>query len=135
GTWQVTLQPQSATTGASVEVPSTLTIPPGGAALLGVFARTAVDAVAGDDYGFVLLTHGSVVRRIPYAFSVTRPGLETGQVAPLKAIQVGSTRTGVNRASAYRWPNAAFGPPAAFGQAPPVNETGAEKLYVTHVNV
>src|SRR5207237_1478947 len=46
-----------------------------------------------------------------------------------------STRTGVNRASAYRWPNAAFGPAAAFGQAPPVNETGAEKLHVTHVNV
>jgi Bacterial Ig domain/Subtilase family len=134
GTWQVSLQPQSATAGASVDIPPTLTIPPGGAALLTAFARAAVDAVVGDDYGFIVLTHGTVVRRIPYAFSVTRPGLAGGPAAPLKGLQVGDTRVGVNRASVYRWPNAAFGPAPAFGQAPPVNETGAEKLYVTHVN-
>src|SRR5438270_9955510 len=33
GTWNVSLEPQSATTGARVDFPSTITVPPGGDAL------------------------------------------------------------------------------------------------------
>src|SRR5439155_10171215 len=128
------LQPQSATPGTAVDVPSTITLPPAGDAVLTVFARAAVDAAAGDDYGFVVMSHGSVVRRIPYEFSVTRPGLEGVAAKPLAAVQVGDTRSGVNHATVYRWPEAAFGPAPAFGQAPPVHEPGREQLYVTHVS-
>ena len=59
---------------------------------------------------------------------VTRPGLESVPVLPLRQLQTGDTRRGVSRASAYRYPAAAFGPaPSYFGA--PVNEDGAEKLY------
>ena len=32
---------------------------------------------AGDDYGFIVLRKGDVTRRIPYEFTVERPGLES----------------------------------------------------------
>ena len=44
---------------------------------------------------------------VPYALLVTRPGLATRAGAPARQFQVGDTRTGVSRASAYRYPAAA----------------------------
>ena len=59
---------------------------------------------------------------------VTRPGLEQAAILPLRDIQSGDTRKGMSKASAYRYPAAAFGPaPNYFGA--PVNEDGAETLY------
>ena len=75
GTWQVELHPQSASTGASLDVSPMVIVAPGGDGMLTVTARAAADAVAGDDYGFLVLRRGNDTRRIPYDFFVGRPGL------------------------------------------------------------
>ena len=129
GTWSVSVQPQATSDGASVDVPGTLSVAPGGSAYLPIAARASADAAAGDDYGFVVLQQGSVTRRIPYYFSVTRPLLAQAQVLPLRENQLGSTLTGSNGASVYRWPAAPFGPGRAFAGEPTVDEAGAEKVY------
>ena len=133
GTWTITLQPQSATAGANLDVPAAVVVPPGGTVDLPVTARTDVGAAAGDDYGFIVLHRGAVTRRVPYLFLVARPQLESEQATPLKKYAAGDTRSGDSKVSAYRFPTAAFGPaPDYFG--PPENEPGAEKLYVMHVS-
>ena len=95
---------------------------------LPVTARAAADAETGEAYGFLLLRRGDVVRKVPYALLVTRPGLANAPVTPLQFFQTGDTRRGVSRAAAYRYPAAAFGPAPSY-TGPPVNEVGAEKLY------
>jgi len=55
GTWDVELQPQSATAGALLELPSTVELAPGGIATLPVVATASGTAAAGDDYGFIVL--------------------------------------------------------------------------------
>jgi minor extracellular serine protease Vpr len=128
GTWQVDLRPQSATAGAMLDLPASITVPPGGDALLTADARASADAAAGDDYGFIVLRQGDVTRRIPYEFTVERPGLEQLTPKPLQAVEVGDTRAGQSRASAYRWPAAPFGQPPGYTGAP-MDEAGAEQLY------
>jgi subtilisin family serine protease len=130
GTWDVSLQAQSASNGATINFSPTLTVPPGGTAMLTVTAATSATAQPGDDYGFVVLKHGSDTRRIPYDFYVTNPGLAKEAAIPLKALQSGDTRKGKNLASVYRWPAAPFGlPPNPTGS--PTDEKGKEHLYVT----
>jgi minor extracellular serine protease Vpr len=128
GTWQVQLQSQAASTGASLDVSPTLLLAPGGSAILNVTAKAGTEA--GDDYGFLVLRRGSDVRRIPYDFYVTRPGLAGVTAAPLRTTQAGDTRKGQNRASVYRWPAAPFGLPASFTGAA-MDDSGKEHLYVT----
>ncbi len=132
GTWTVELHPQSATAGATIDLPATVTISPGSYGVLTAVARASADATAGDDYGFIVLRRGSDVRRIPYAFLVERPGLELVPAAVLKDDQIGDTRKGESKVNAYRWPAAPFGPPASYS-GPPTDETGAEQLYVTEL--
>ena len=132
GTWQVELEPQSATAGTEVDLPGSITILPGGDALLTAVARASASAPAGDDYGFIVLSRGDVTRRIPYEFSVERPGLESVPAVKLQPIQVGDTRTGTSKVNAYRWPAAPFGPPPSY-TGPPTDENGAEQLYVAEL--
>ena len=54
--------------------------------------------------GFVVLTKGTVTRRVPYYFEVTKPALANVQAADLKAVQTGDTVTGQSRVSQYRFP-------------------------------
>jgi minor extracellular serine protease Vpr len=127
-TWQVELVPQAATAGASVELPGTLAIAPGGGADLPIVARAAPDAVQGENFGFVVLRNGASTRRVPYFFLVDRPALAAAAVVPLKKRQRGTTRAGTDLVRAYRYPV------APFGNAPdtaPMDEDGAEKVYVT----
>jgi minor extracellular serine protease Vpr len=130
GTWQVELQPQSATAGAMLELPAQITLAPGGDTLLTAVARASASAQAGDDYGFIVLRKGALTRRIPYEFTVERPGVESVTPVRIRSYQVGDTRSGTSRASVYRWPTAPFGPAASYTGSP-VDEDGAEKLYVT----
>jgi minor extracellular serine protease Vpr len=130
GTWQVELQPQSATAGTMIDLPASVTILPGGDALLTAVARASASAAAGDDYGFIVLRKGDATRRIPYAFTVERPALESAPAVKLQALQAGDTRSGSNKASVYRWPAAPFGPAPSY-VGPPTDEDGAERLYVT----
>jgi hypothetical protein len=73
------------------------------------------------------------VRRIPYAFSVTRPRLPLAATPiPLRRSQVGDTRRGTSHASVYCCPSEPFGPPPGY-VGRPMNESGAERVYVTRL--
>lgn len=133
GTWQVELYPQAATAGASIHLPSTIELAPGDAATLPVVVSAAKGAPEGENYGFIVLRRGDATRRIPYMFLVTRPAFESVQPIPLKAVQAGTTKTGVSRAHVYRYPQWPFGPPPDYATGPPMNEGGAEKVYSTLV--
>ena len=135
GTWQVEVQPQAATQGALLDLPGSITVPPDGEAFLPVSARALVDALPGDDYGFIVLRQGDVTRRIPYYFSVTRPKLEGAQARPLLPLQTGTTAQGVSRVDLYRFPNAPFGPSPTFSGQPPESENGAEQVYSVKIDV
>jgi len=131
GTWSVGLQSQAATAGASIDIPGTVVIAPGGEADLSVVVKASAGAVQGENYGFVVLHQGSITRRVPYFFLVDKPALAQATVLPLKKIQSGDTRTGVDRVDAYRYPVAPFG---NAPDSPPMTEDGAEKVYVTTLN-
>jgi minor extracellular serine protease Vpr len=133
GTWAVGLQSQAATTGAFVDLPATVAVSPGGVAEIPVVVRADANAATGDDDGFVTLTQGSDVRRIPYYFSVERPGAEITPVVPLRKLQTGDTRTGKSNIAQYRFPGSPFGPPPTYTGAP-MDESGGEKLYSLHVS-
>jgi subtilisin family serine protease len=133
GAWVVSVEPQTSSAGAAIDVPGTVTLAPGGETDFTVAVSARPDAVKGDDYGFVVLRHGTQTRRIPYLFMVTRPGLEGASVQPLKTLQTGDTRTGLSRADFYRFPDAPFGPAPNYLAAPTQVEDGAEQLYVTHL--
>jgi len=128
GTWSAEVQPQVATSGATVEV-APFSIGPGGTAVVQMVARASASAPGGDNFGFVLLRRGSDVRRIPYAFSVTRPQLTGVRTTPLKKLQSGDTRQGDDRARVYRWPTSPFAVLGIFGVDPSVNEDGKETVY------
>jgi minor extracellular serine protease Vpr len=128
GPWQVGLQPQAASRGATLELPATIELPPGGDAPLVAVARAAADAEAGENYGFVVLGRGGETRRIPYFFLVERPGLEALEATELRAMQEGTTASGESRVSSYRYPTAPFGHPPNF-VGPPMEEDGGERLY------
>jgi subtilisin family serine protease len=128
GTWTVEVKPQSQPGGVEIVVPGAIAVPPGGDLQVPVTARAAAGAGLGEAYGLLLLRRGDVVRKVAYAMLVTRPGLEQAPIVPLRQVQSGDTRKGASRASAYRYPAAAFGPaPSYFGA--PVNEDGGETLY------
>jgi subtilisin family serine protease len=133
GTWTVGLQPQAATSGAAVDLPPAIAVAPGGTADVTVIVRAGSNAAAGDNYGFITLTRGTDVRRIPYYFSVERPGAENLPAIPLKKFQVGDTFPGKSWISQYRFPSAPFGPPSTY-TGPPMNENGKETLYSIHIN-
>jgi subtilisin family serine protease len=133
GTWTLELSPQSASAGATLDFPSTVDVPPGGEVDVPITARATAGAVAGDDYGLVVLRRGNQTRRIPYLFLVTRPALAGVTPTPLAPTQTGDTRAGTSLVDVYRFPAAPFGPPPTYvGQ--PMDEAGAEQVYVTHLN-
>jgi hypothetical protein len=129
GAWSVEIRPQVATSGASVEA-APFALGPGGTAVVQMTARAAAGAPDGDNFGFVVLRRGDAVRRLPYAFRVTRPQLTGSRVVPLRATQSGNTATaGENRAQVYRWPTSPFSILGIFGVDPSVNEVGRETVY------
>jgi subtilisin family serine protease len=129
GNWLVELQAQQATDGAAVGLSGPVLLAPGGTATFPVTVTASATATPGDNFGFLVLRQGATVRRIPYFFSVTRPRLAAVSVAPLRATQTGDTRRGQSRASVYRWPTAPFGTDLVYDGKPPVDETGAERVY------
>ena len=133
GTWTIELRPQSASAGATIDLPSSVILAPGGTADMPVTARADSGAPAGDNYGFVVLRQGSLTRRVPYAFFVTRPGLANVPVRTLRRLQTGSTRTGSSFANRYRFPSAPFGHSPDYGTGPEMREDGAERLYSIQV--
>ncbi|HVM69852.1 MAG TPA: hypothetical protein VM204_08470, partial [Gaiellaceae bacterium] len=133
GTWAVEVRAQAQPEGVVIEVPGSVTVAPGGDVRFPVTARVAAGASDGEAYGFVLLRRGDVVRKVPYALLVTRPGLERVPVKRLRFLQTGDTRRGTSHASVYRYPAAAFGPAASY-TGRPVDESGAEQLYSIRID-
>ena len=131
GTWQVELQSQAATAGASLDVPGIALVAPGGEADISIVARATAGATQGENYGFVVLRKGSVTRRVPYFFLVDKPALAAAAVLSLKRTQTGDTRTGTDLVQTYRYPVAPFG---NAPDMPPMLEDGNEKVYVTSVD-
>jgi minor extracellular serine protease Vpr len=129
GIWSVQVQPQSASSGASIEVPGLVAVAPGGRADLSVVASATAQAAAGDDYGFLVMRTGAETRRIPYAFFVTRPALQDANPVRLRQYQTGTTQGGASFVQAYRWPAAPFGYPPSF-TGPSMVEDGVERVYV-----
>jgi minor extracellular serine protease Vpr len=132
GTWQIELRPQSASPGATLELPATVDVPPGGSVEIAVGAHAVADASSdgggGLNYGFVVLRRGDLVRRVPYLFLVTRPRLALHQPRKLQRFQAGNTRLGDDLVRRYRFPTTPFGP--NVGGAP-MEEDGAERVYFT----
>jgi minor extracellular serine protease Vpr len=128
GTWTAEIQAQVASSGATVAA-APVTIAPGGSVVMQVVAHAAAGAGAGDNFGFVVLRRGADARRIPYAFSVSRSSLTGAPVTPLRPLQSGDTRSGEDRARAYRWPTSPFSILGIFGVDPSLNDDGKEKIY------
>ncbi len=129
GTWSVQIQPQVASSGATVEA-APFSLATGGTAVVQMVARAGAGAAGGDNFGFIVLRRGADTRRIPYAFSVTRPRLTGSPVIPLKKTQSGNTASaGEDRARVYRWPTSPFSILGIFGVDPSVNEDGRETVY------
>jgi minor extracellular serine protease Vpr len=129
GTWSVQLQPQSASAGFAIDVPSLVTIGPGGSATLPVTIVGEAAAAAGDNIGYLVLRRGAVARRIPYAAFAIRPALASARVRPLRRIQSGSTRGRASPAGVYRFPTAPFGHPPDYSSGAPMQEDGAERVF------
>jgi minor extracellular serine protease Vpr len=128
GTWSVEVLAQGAPEGTRLELPGSVAVAPGGELRIPVTARASAAGGTGEAYGMLLLRRGDVVRKVPYAFLVTRPGLASVPVRELQFLQEGDTRRGTSHASAYRYPAAAFGPAPSYVGAP-VDEDGAEQVY------
>ncbi len=132
GTWVAEVRPQVASAGATVGA-APVSVAPGGTTVMQITASVAAGAVQGDNFGFVLLRRGGDVRRIPYAFSVSRSSLTGAPVTALKTLQSGDTRTGEDRARVYRWPTSPFSILGIFGVDPSVNDDGKEKIYSLNI--
>jgi hypothetical protein len=129
GVWAVELRPQSASAGVTIDLPSLVSIAPGGVADLPVTVRGAVNATPGDNVGLIVLRQGAVTRRIPYAVFATRPALATVQARALKQVQTGTTRGRASLVQLYRFPTAPFGHPPDYGVTAPMREDGGERLF------
>jgi subtilisin family serine protease len=134
GPWQATLRPQATTPGATLTIGPLAELAVGATQTVTATVDVAATAASGWDYGFVVLGQGTLARRIPYAFFVTRPQLAAATPIPLAREQKGDTRRGTSRASVYCCPAAPFGPPPAYDSGAPMRESGAEHVYVVRID-
>jgi subtilisin family serine protease len=120
--WTAAVAPQSTLRGSTLTVsqPSpdvTLTL------------TTAADAAEGDGYGFVTLTRGTDVRRVPYWFHVEAPllGTEPHRTLTRPGTYTGNTRKGKSLVSTYRWPEAGLACNCKTGV--PLDLSGPEQVF------
>jgi subtilisin family serine protease len=98
GGWTATVAMQGGS--GSVSVPPTATVP-------GTLTVTATGGqVVGDTTGFVVLTHGADVRRIPFWFATSAPKLagEPKITLTKPGVYHGTTVGGLSLVSSYRYP-------------------------------
>ncbi|MDP9307075.1 MAG: S8 family serine peptidase [Actinomycetota bacterium] len=119
GAWSVTIQRQAA--GATVSAPATVSVP----GALSIRATSTKAAKQGDVMGWVVLTRGTVTRRIPFWLRVTVPQLGRDRHRTLNrpGIYQGNTRRGASRVGCYRYPSN----PSALGIAPCLH--GPEQVF------
>jgi hypothetical protein len=102
GTWTVATSLQGGASGVTVSGPATVSVP----GRLDVTATAAASAPAADVTGFVTLTAGGAVRRIPFWFRVADPKLGTEPHGTLRTTGTykGQTRGKESLVSSYRYP-------------------------------
>lgn len=111
GTWTAAVALQGGSSGGSVGVPGSVTVP----------GRLDVTATAGsaegDVTGFVVLTLGTTVRRIPFWFHTADPKLATEPHGTVRATgtYAGTTKGKPSVVSTYRYPASPQGVPPAGG--------------------
>ena len=111
--WTATIAAQTAPRGVTL-APSAPTAAAG--TTLGITLKVAANAASGDATGFVLLTRGSDVRRIPYWAHVEVPQLQLDPHATLTkpGVYGGNTAGKPSRVSTYRYPEGALGAAASL---------------------
>jgi len=120
--WTVSLEPQAATAGATL-APSPTTVAAG--SNVGITLTVATSAAEGDDIGFVLLTRGTDVRRVPYWFHVEEPRLATEPHVAISrpGVYKGDTAGKPSLVSTYRYPEGNLGASIAL------NLSGPEQVF------
>jgi len=104
--WTVTIQPQATPSGSSLGV--TPTVVAGGTVEVDLsVSPTAPPATTGDGTGFVVLTRGTDVRRVPYWFRVESPklGSERARTLTRPGVYGGDTAGKPSLVSSYRYPD------------------------------
>jgi subtilisin family serine protease len=107
GTWDATVETITAAAGAGLVVASAVSVP----GTLDLSPTVSTDAAEGDLTGFVRLTRGTDVRRIPFWLRVVRPRLAAATAIELRlpGLHVGDTRGNSSLASRYRYPDVPTG--------------------------
>jgi hypothetical protein len=121
--WTVTVQPQATPSGV-VFAPSTPTVVAGGS--VDFTLSVAPTAAEGEANGFVLLTRGTDVRRVPYWFRVEAPklGSEPFRSLARAGVYTGDTAGKPSLVSSYRYPDDSSG-----GAAFPLELGGPEQVF------
>jgi subtilisin family serine protease len=120
--WTVSVAAQSMPSGAALAV--TPTVVPGTAVT--VTLTTAPGAADGEATGFIVLTRGTDVRRVPFWFRVSSPklALEPHSLLPGPGIYHGNTRGKRALVSTYRYPETSF-----VAVAVPLDLSGPEQVF------
>ena len=121
--WTVTVQSQTSPSGANL-APSSPTVVAGGS--VNITLSVAPTAAEGEADGFVLLTRGTDVRRVPYWFRVEAPKLGGEPFRPLSrpGVYTGDTAGKPSLVSTYRYPDESSG-----GATFPIDLGGPEQVF------
>ena len=120
--WNVTVTPQSAPLGSTLTV--TPTVAPG--TPVTVTLTTAADAAEGPGVGFIVLSRGTDVRRVPYWFRSTTPrlGEEPHTLLPGPGLYHGNTKGKPSLVSSYRYPEL-----SSSASGVPLDLSGPEQVF------
>ena len=102
--WTPSIDPQASVKGAALRIVAP--VDPTPSPIVNVDLAVAADAAEGDGYGFILLTRGTDVRRVPYWFHVEAPRLgdETHRTLTKPGVYGGDTVGKKALVSTYRYP-------------------------------
>lgn len=125
--WTPSISAQSAVSGATLTLSSPVGAPP--TMPVGVTLAVAPTAAEGDGYGFILLTRGTDVRRIPYWFHVEVPllGTEPHRTLATPGVYGGSTAGKKALVSTYRYPEQGLACNCKTGV--PLDLSGPEQVF------
>lgn len=124
--WTASVTPQTTLRGVTLSLSAPVAA---AGTTLGVTLAVAADAAEGDSEGFVLLTRGADVRRVPFWLHVEVPKLGTEKHATLlhPGIYGGNTTGRPARVSSYRYPEGSLSCNCSTGVQ--TNQSGPEQVF------